>query len=95
VLAAQINGLSSWQAEVLLVDSLVGGGAMPGQNLASYGVQIAKGNVSAREIENQLRSWITPIIARISEDKVMLDVRCLGEKDCQIIVDACVAREKN
>lgn len=69
------------QAEVLETEGQIGGGTMPGVNLASYAVGISVERVSADMLESMLRNNSVPIIARIWKNKVLLDVRTMSEDD--------------
>ncbi|HWQ98723.1 MAG TPA: L-seryl-tRNA(Sec) selenium transferase [Clostridia bacterium] len=63
----------------------VGGGAVPGQMLPSYIVALQPKRISVDELEKRLRLGEPPIIARISKDRLLLDVRTLREPDARII----------
>lgn len=65
----------------------VGGGAVPGQMLPSYIVALQPKDISVNELEKRLRLGEPPIIARISKDRLLLDVRTLLETDELIIVE--------
>lgn len=56
-------------------ESAVGGGAGPTCNLPTTLLSITHPRMTAQEIERTLRSSSPPIIARISEGKVLLDLR--------------------
>ena len=43
---------------------------------------------SAAEIERALRAWDPPVIARIEDDRVLLDLRTVSEEDDQKVADA-------
>ena len=73
-LAEQI-GSDRLRAEVVAVESVVGGGTAPNTRLASYAVALAHADMGADELLKQLRTAEPPIVGRISEDKVMLDLR--------------------
>ena len=75
------------QAEVLETEGQIGGGTMPGVNLASYAVGISVEQVSADRLEGLLRKNTVPIIARIWKDKVLLDVRTMSEEDLFVAED--------
>ena len=61
--------------ELLAGESTVGGGAGPTSNLPTTLIAITHPTKTAQEIERELRTGPTPIIARISEGKVLLDLR--------------------
>lgn len=59
----------------------VGGGSAPGQELDSYAVGIVPEELSVKELENRLRHAAVPIIARIADGRLLLDVSTLEETD--------------
>jgi L-seryl-tRNA(Ser) seleniumtransferase len=67
-----VEGLN---VELLSGESALGGGAGPTSTFPTTLIAITHPEKSAQEIENQLRSYSPPIIARISEGKVLLDLR--------------------
>ncbi len=68
--------------------SLSGGGSAPGQGLPTALVAVASGRLSARAIEERLRAQATPVIARIEEGKVLLDLRTVLEEQEPVLADA-------
>ncbi|WP_432408940.1 L-seryl-tRNA(Sec) selenium transferase [Wukongibacter sp. M2B1] len=81
--------------EVTLVEgfSQVGGGAMPLEELPTYLVSLNPKTISAKKLEEGLRGYSIPIICRISDNKVLLDVRTLKDEECSFIVSAIKAIE--
>jgi L-seryl-tRNA(Ser) seleniumtransferase len=61
--------------ELVAGESAIGGGAGPTSNLPTTLIAITQPSRSAQEIERQLRTGSPPVIARISEGKVLLDLR--------------------
>jgi len=59
--------------------STVGGGAMPTAQLPSWALVIS--GRSAEALDRQLRAARAPVIARIEDGKLWLDVRTVGESD--------------
>lgn len=68
-------------AEVIAITSPAGGGALPAAALSGYGVAVSMSKLSADKLEKRLRQREIPIVARIQEDRVFFDVRCLTEQD--------------
>ncbi len=68
--------------------SRAGGGALPMSDLPTTVVALTSSRYTPNELEEALRRYTPPIIARISEDRVLLDVRTVFEHDFQIIADA-------
>jgi L-seryl-tRNA(Ser) seleniumtransferase len=66
-------------AEVEIADgrSLVGGGSTPAQSLPTKVLRIASARHSANELEARLRTGkgATPVVARIEEDRLLIDLR--------------------
>jgi L-seryl-tRNA(Ser) seleniumtransferase len=73
-LAAALNE-SGWTARVIDGMSTVGGGSAPGSELPTRLVELTKEGMSADQIEQYLRAQEPPIIARIENDRVVLDLR--------------------
>ena len=69
-------------------DSLAGGGSLPGTALPSWAVAVASTNKSASEIERALRAHDPPVIARIENDEVLLDLRTVYEQDDELLANA-------
>lgn len=73
--------------ETRACQSQVGSGAMPVESLPSYSVVLgpAEASVDASpsvsRLASQLRQLHIPVIGRISKNQLILDVRCLEEKD--------------
>lgn len=60
---------------VIEVASVIGGGTAPSARIRSYALAIRHTNLSAEEFVTQLRGCAPPIIARIADDHVLLDLR--------------------
>jgi L-seryl-tRNA(Ser) seleniumtransferase len=67
------------------VVSQVGGGALPLQFLPSRAVALQPSGVSAQELAERLCQLKVPIITRIQQDKVLLDVRTIREDELSLI----------
>ena len=72
--------------DVIPVESLIGGGTAPRATLPSYALSVRHSGVGANSLLLALRRLDTPIIGRISEDRVLLDLRTVEpEFDEQLI----------
>jgi L-seryl-tRNA(Ser) seleniumtransferase len=67
--------------------SQVGGGAYPVQILPTKVVALKPEQGSANQLERRLREGMPPIIARVSKEEVLLDVRTVGDEEGDLIVD--------
>jgi L-seryl-tRNA(Ser) seleniumtransferase len=83
-LAAALNA-SGWTAHVVDGVSTIGGGSAPGAELPTRLVQLTRAGMSADAIEQHLRSLDPPVIARIQDDRVVLDVRTMEARDDETV----------
>ena len=71
--------------ELVPGESAIGGGAGPTSTLPTTLVAITHPSKSAQELEHQLRISSPPIIARISEGKVLLDLRTVFPEELSML----------
>lgn len=79
-----------WQIKVVPLTSQAGGGTLPEVKFSSVGVSLASSKASASVIEKKLRNHSIPIIVRIQEEKILVDIRCLTVEDMNSIQEACM-----
>jgi L-seryl-tRNA(Ser) seleniumtransferase len=77
--------------ELLAGESALGGGAGPTSTFPTTLIAITHPKKSAQEIEHELRTFSPPIIARISEGKVLLDLRTVFDDQLPAIRTALAA----
>ena len=70
--------------------SQVGGGSLPGQNLAGHGVAVSSTVLSPNRMEMLLRANKPPIIGRIESEQYLMDVRTIQPDEWPIIREAFV-----
>ena len=68
--------------------SQVGGGALPLQELPTMVVAIKPMNLSVNNLEERLRKGDVPIIARISKDELILDMRTVFDEEIPMLASA-------
>ena len=61
--------------EVVASRSVLGGGAAPGSTLPTHVLAVSSPNMNVDAIAEKLRQWETPIIARVEDGRVLLDLR--------------------
>jgi L-seryl-tRNA(Ser) seleniumtransferase len=91
--AKQIAGRLRANCPSLLVEvvesrSVLGGGAAPGSTLPTRVLAVKSESHNADELCAQLRQWETPIIARVEEGRVLLDLRTVEPAQEEAIVAA-------
>ncbi len=74
--------------EVVESRSVLGGGAAPGSTLPARVLAVKSENHNADELCARLRQWETPIIARVEEGRVLLDLRTVEPAQEEAIVAA-------
>ncbi|HZT74284.1 MAG TPA: L-seryl-tRNA(Sec) selenium transferase [Terriglobales bacterium] len=70
-----------WRAQVISGESLIGGGAGAGAALPTWLVALAPAALSAAALEARLRAADPPIVARIADDRVVLDPRTVAQEE--------------
>lgn len=79
-----------WRNARLVVEpssSMVGGGSLPGEELASYALTIAPKGRSCEELAAQMRQLPVPIIVHIKNDKIWLDMRTVMPEEVSFIIE--------
>ena len=83
------------EAEIELADgtSLIGGGSTPAQSLPTKILRVASARHSAAQLEKRLRrpQQGTPVIARIEDDRLVIDLRTIFPEQEKLLEDALVA----
>jgi L-seryl-tRNA(Ser) seleniumtransferase len=75
--------------------SAIGGGSAPTTHPATTLIALVHERLSADALEELLRHSPTPVIARIADDKVLLDLRTVSEEEEPELLDALAAISKS
>lgn len=86
---ADALGAIGIHARVVDGESTIGGGSAPGSTLPTKLVAIE--DASPQQIEKRLREYEVPIIARIDNDRVLLDLRTVDPSDDKVLIAASSA----
>lgn len=78
---------SELRLEIVAGESTIGGGAAPTSTLPTTLIAISHPQKSADEIEHYLRTSSPPIISRISEGKVLIDLRTVFEHEIPAVLE--------
>lgn len=81
------NMTDDLEIKVIDCESQIGGGSLPLERMDSKAIAIKPKNISTPEYEKAMRMVNTPIVARVTNDEVILDVRTLDEEQFDEIVD--------
>jgi len=79
------------QFEIAEGASLIGGGSTPAQSLSTKVLRIRSKHYSATQLEARLRGGTAPVIARIEEDSVIVDLRTVFAAQEGPLADSLVA----
>jgi L-seryl-tRNA(Ser) seleniumtransferase len=93
-LAAAVDGLKT---EAVPAASVTGGGSLPGEELSSWAVALDHGERGAAELDRALRGAEIPVIGRIEDDRLLLDLRTvpptMDDRLELLVVSALAPRE--
>jgi L-seryl-tRNA(Ser) seleniumtransferase len=81
-------GCPNLNVEVIESRSVLGGGAAPGSTLPTHAVALKSAGMTANELCTRLRRWETPIIARVEDERVLLDLRTVDPMQEAVILAA-------
>jgi L-seryl-tRNA(Ser) seleniumtransferase len=87
-LVDRLGDIPGLRAAIVDGVSTAGGGRAPGSALPTKLVAIEMTGLSAAALESGLRTGDPPIVARIQDDRVVLDLRTVAETDESDLVDA-------
>ena len=79
---------AGWTAEIREGESILGGGAAPSSSLPTMLLAVASDRHSAAEMLNQLRRNDPPIIARVEDDRLILDLRTVWPEQDETVAAA-------
>jgi L-seryl-tRNA(Ser) seleniumtransferase len=89
-LAHRLEGrlsLSGYKIEVRQTKSVAGGGTLPGTEIASWGVVLSSDSVGPSRMHARLRRARIPVIARIEDDRLVIDLRTILPEDDELLTD--------
>lgn len=67
--------------------SMVGGGSMPEEKIPTYVIRTRSNRISPEEVDRKLRRADIPVIVRIANDEVVMDLRTILDKDFDTLVN--------
>lgn len=77
----QLKAIPDLSAQVVDGFSLIGGGTAPSATLPTFLIAVSINGKSADELSRCLRNADPPIVARVEEGKVLLDLRTVFDRD--------------
>jgi L-seryl-tRNA(Ser) seleniumtransferase len=83
-LVKMMDGLP-FEAEIVPAASVVGGGTTPGSVLESFAVSLRQNSRTASGLLAALRRRDPPLIGRIEDERVLLDLRTIAPEDDSVV----------
>ncbi|MCA3741475.1 L-seryl-tRNA(Sec) selenium transferase [Phenylobacterium sp.] len=90
-LKSQVGGFENLEIEIMETEGYAGGGALPMLPLPGRALALRSLRLSAGALAHQLRTSATPILGRIEQDRVLLEMRTLADEDIPILASAIAA----
>lgn len=66
---------------------MVGGGSMPIEKIPTYVIKVKSDKYKPEELEVMLRKNKVPIIVRVSNDEVIMDIRTMFDEDFNAVAE--------
>lgn len=85
---ASLSENTSLTFDIIEGTSAIGGGSAPASHPKTWLIAVSKANTSADSLAAHLRATDPPIITRIENDRVLLDLRTVSERDVDEISTA-------
>ncbi|NPV60645.1 MAG: L-seryl-tRNA(Sec) selenium transferase [Actinobacteria bacterium] len=88
LLAKKISSGGAFEAEVVEDVSRAGGGALPMEDLPTWTVTVTSTSMKTSALEEALRKADPPVICRVREDRVIMDMRTVSDEEAELIASA-------
>jgi L-seryl-tRNA(Ser) seleniumtransferase len=85
-LQAGLGARKTFSVRVTEGSGVVGGGTFPGVHLPGWNVRIQMAGVSANDLARTLRHGDPPLVARVENEELVLDLRTVEEADDQLVL---------
>ena len=91
-LQTQLSSASHLKTTIVSGESLVGGGCAPNSSLPTFLLAVTADSLSADELADRLRHHHPPIVGRVEEGRVLLDLRTVfGPAEDSVIAQALLS----
>lgn len=79
-------------ADINIEDTLsqIGGGSLPAERIESKCITIMPKNISTQSLEEKLRTGKNPVVGRINEEKLILDMRTILENEIDVLAQKLI-----
>jgi L-seryl-tRNA(Ser) seleniumtransferase len=90
-LEEKLQAAKALATEIIAGESLIGGGSAPTSTLPTFLLAVTAGALSAEELATRLRRDDPPIITRVEEGRVLLDLRTVFPNEDALIASALLS----
>ena len=87
-LLARVQGLPGLSAEVIATEGFAGGGALPMRPLPGRAIALSSATLSAEDLALRLRTGPTRVLGRIDQDRVLIEMRTVGDAGVPALAEA-------
>lgn len=91
-LVNRLGTLPGITLEIRPSESVIGGGTAPTATLPTHVIVISSENVDAEQLQQRLRAQNPPVVARIEEDRLLLDLRTVFPDEESDVLNALKSR---
>ncbi|MDQ1605533.1 MAG: L-seryl-tRNA(Ser) seleniumtransferase, partial [Actinomycetota bacterium] len=80
---------AGFKVEAVPSEAVLGGGAAPGREIPSWAVAVSHGERSGPELERAMRRADPPVVPRVTDDRILLDLRTVPADLDGTLVKVC------
>jgi L-seryl-tRNA(Ser) seleniumtransferase len=88
------EGATQLRAELMDGESLLGGGSAPSSTLPTTVIALTSNSFSPNELAARLRAADPPVIARVEDGRVLLDLRTVFPEQDDVLTQILVSAPK-
>ena len=80
--------VSSLETQIVATEGFAGGGAMPMHALAGFALSLSCTDLRAEDLARRLRSGATPVVGRVAQDRLLLEMRTVSDGQLELLAAA-------
>ncbi len=80
--------VANLQIQIVVTEGFAGGGALPMQALSGFALQLSVPGLSAEDFARRLRTGASPVVGRIAQDRLLLEMRTVSDQELAPLASA-------